>query len=135
MVAEGALVSDAFHRVDVTGSVRAGLDAGAAAYAQLVVDEDEAVGRSVSCARRTGWDAGRVVAVVALLRDEDPAPIRFDQLLNPRPEVAERDVVLSSTRNDTRHTSIAFIDIDQHRIPLTCLRLWDRQSGGEHHHR
>src|SRR5438132_316804 len=100
--AEVALHRRVFEWVDVQRVVRARLHAGLAADAAARVEVDDPVGAAEERLGRADRDAGRIVAVIAAQHGEVPACVREHALLDvldPRPEDAERNVLLLLARH------------------------------------
>ena len=70
VVAEIAFIGDFVFRVEEPDAIGASHDAVAAADAPFPVNENDAVVRLVGCANRANLDAGRVVTLIAELRNE-----------------------------------------------------------------
>jgi hypothetical protein len=121
-VAGVALVGRAFLFVVEAGAVGAGVDAQPAADAGFLVDDHDAVLAAVGGAGRTGFQAGRVAAVVALGGDELLAQIGKDALhtgrVHPVARFAFGHIPLHAAGNQTGAAIDATRGIDDESIPF-----------------
>ena len=99
-----------------------GHGAGAAAHAQILIDEDDAVGLLLGRAGRTDGHAGRVVTVIAQPREETPLHVRADADLlvvhigAPLVLVPDRGLVLHRAGGHAGVAADAGVEVDDHCI-------------------
>jgi hypothetical protein len=107
-------------RVQIERIVGTGLHARLASDATVAVEIDDAVVATKECSRRTYFNAGRVVAMVAAHHAEMAAGVRkltFFNVFDPGAEDAERDVMLFLAGDRARMTPDAAVVIDYEAVP------------------
>ena len=103
--------------MEVSGPIRAGFKASAAADTKVAIDHHHAIFPFVSCTfHRTGQDTGGIIAVIAELREKMPLGHRVSARIGEihlGPEKACRDGILHLAAHLTRGATYTPPDVNK----------------------